>query len=456
LHNILSLCRIIFADACAMVRGLPSLQLSGAVGLSGQRQVTVVTLAAAVAFTCGAFFLIIRASNAAAEDAAFAWDTGLDPNVTAVREALAWIKGQEFGVAPGLQSYAVCRPTDAGFAANFQRLASVAVRALASSSAPRQIVQDLSSWSYGCELGRRWDCFFEMPSPATYETAEKAVASAAALLVQDAETARGLRGGPSAMITVDDMIGNTPAALAGDIPDVWARRGATPRWWWSVVQLYLFRLNEAERSRMKGVLREAGLADGDGGSASCGSRHDVGQCVSVGLHVRLGDRMLHDSSLHGVDGYVDAVRRLDSKLRKDSGGRTRVCCVVAASDEEEAMKSLPKKIEAAIEGKVRVHVLKSAVQRPAVATAQMAHFLSAQEAEVRRAGSQDIITVIEALSETNVLVALCMSQVGRTAAALQYAKGRAVHAPVAMDRDYCLGYPHPFPIMEGWLAPEGI
>jgi hypothetical protein len=381
--------------------------------------------------------------------------SGLDPNVTAVKEALGWIRKQQFDVAPPLNLYALHRPTDAGFAANFQRLAAVTVRALRSTARPRVVVQDLSRWSYGCDRGKRWDCFFTPLSPYSYDAAMEALtATAARLLPADQESVMALRGGMEPLITEDDMMGTTSELLATDIPDPWAQK-VTPWWWWSVVQLYLFDLNAKEKLRTEKLLQQSrcegdydvrGLSGGGVGRRSC---------VSVGLHVRLGDRLLHDNVLHGVGAYAEAVKGIDRKLAAEDGG-TRVCCVIAASDDDEAMRILPSAVITALGRHVPVHVLEPQVRRPPSATAQMAHFLSSRDVAIRQAGTQDILAVIAALSETNVLVALCMSQVGRTVAALQYAKGRARLQPVAMDRDFCLSYPHPFPILEGWVDPASL
>lgn len=377
------------------------------------------------------------------------------PDAAEVKAALMWIGKQFREVAPAGGLYAVCVASSAGFASNFQRLAGVAVMALRSADAPRQLVLDTRAWNYGCEQGALWECFFQEPSTPTASLK----VSPAELVSQGSNSF--LRVG-TAPVEVEPEPGNMVITFEDIIPDPWRHKGA--RWWWAVVQRYLFTLNDEQQARVSALHKQLRLRDEEeaaAASSSSSGRHagsgkrgggssgSAEECSIIGMHVRLGDRLMHDNELHGTAQYVTAAVQLTQLLR--------ACTIVIASDDATVEKTLPGQLRAAIGPSIRVIVLPSRVQRPDSGTTQMSEYIGSSSAVTKRAGTEDILDVIATLSEAHVLVGLCMSQVARVAAALQYAHGRQRHLPVSPDRDFCVSYPgHPYPLTEGWMSMQQL
>ena len=328
----------------------------------------------------------------------------------------------------------------------------------AASAVAQQPVAALSTqgWAYGCsESGGDWACF-EPLSPCG--EAERAAAPPAAF-----------EGGPGDALPAGAP--SPPANLNG------------PRWW-ALMQAYVFTLSAEQRARIRCLHAALGLtfpcADGERRRGQLAARlgapldaaaearaaahapcvaaaddaaaslfpRDAG-CLSVGMHVRLGDRRVHDSRLHGLDEYVAAVAALGRR-------GLRLCTAVVASDDEEVLGGARAMLSAVMPEGARVVILPTRVARPD-ATAVMADWLSRQPVGVRRNATEDIVDIIATLSETNVFIGICMSQVARTIAALQYVYGVAAHAPIGVDTKECLEFVgHSPAIEEGWVSLDAL
>ena len=178
----------------------------------------------------------------------------------------------------------------------------------------------------------------------------------------------------------------------------------------------------------------------DGGALD----NDAQPCATVALHVRVGDRRTHDASLHQLDEYVGAVRGLSRRMR--------VCTVLLTTDDPAVRADGATVLTAVLPPGARVVNITPAVPPPGGADQGMASWLGSQSPPVRVAATLDVMALIDILADADVIVGLCMSQIARLAASLQYVRGAATHAPVAVDFDACKAFQHDVPVQEGWVS----
>lgn len=266
---------------------------------------------------------------------------------------------------------------------------------------------------------------------------------------------------------------------------VWQPLGL--RWWFALLETYLFRLTDDVEARVGGILKEGGVQAPPPLSAprdatpglpsfqperihssddhlrmlcgiltSAGIGRGVDACatrtladsaplaqpsLSIAMHVRRGDRLIHDQGLHDWPWYA-------GKLDALKAGGLPIETLIVASDDAGSLAQA-----AGTNAVTRVVVVPTLVVRPADASQPMAHFLLASSDEVKRSGGLDVMVAMGMMARGNVFVGLCMSQFGRFTASLVLARGRMVHAPLSPDRDYCVPYwGHYTPVLEGWEA----
>jgi hypothetical protein len=326
-----------------------------------------------------------------------------------------------------------------GFAASLQQLSHEFMNAVSDPTQP-VAAHSVAGWAYGCsDRGSDWECF-EPLSPC----GEAQIAAA-----------------PPAAFDREP-----PLPACHGIP--LAVRG--PRWW-AIVQSYVFTPAPAQLERIACRRRELGIPTlytdtarardiyearvghlgGYGGACSSAVVAPTPPplqpgCLSAGMHIRLGDRMAHDVRLHGMDEYVSAVAAL---VRKG----LRLCLVIVATDDDNVLRDIRGALALVLPQEAHVVVFPPRVPRPDVSATVMAAWLSEQPGLLRKSATEDIVDIIDTLSETSVFIGICMSQVARTIAALQYVKGTARHAPIGIDTAECLSFVgHNPPIEEGWLG----
>ena len=329
-----------------------------------------------------------------------------------------------------------------GFASSLQFISHQFMNVVSEISPPLSELS-VSGWAYGCGAGGDWDCFEPLSVKRTTTG-------------RLADPARPCHGKKSAL---SPALSSAPTTVNGHR-------------WWAHVQAYVFTPSLAQRRRLQCRLAELGIAFSckDDTRASlllqarmgshysaenilCGSppqptsTSDVeAGCLSVGLHVRLGDRMEHDKQLYGLNKYVAAVAAL-TKLG------LRLCLAVVATDDADVLQLAQQALSSVLAPGARIVVLRPRVPRPDTSKTKMVEWIGQQSIDIRNNATEDMIDVIAILSETNVFVGICMSQIARMIAAIQYVKGVAVHAPVAVDKDECLSFQgHSPAIDEGWFG----
>ncbi len=325
-----------------------------------------------------------------------------------------------------------------GFAASLQLLSHEFMNVAGDPTQPTAALS-LAGWAYGCgERGSDWECF-EPLSPCS----ETQISAA------------------------PEAFGGEPPPACHGIP--LAVRG--PRWW-ALVQAYVFTPAARQQERIACRRRELGIPTLYTDTARARDIYEarVGQlgaygaacsdaavaepappplapgCLSAGIHIRLGDRMAHDVRLHGMDEYISAVAAL---VRKG----LQLCLVIVATDDDNVLRDVRGALALVLPQKARVVIFPPRVPRPDTSATVMAAWLSEQPGLLRKNATEDIVDIIDTLSETSVFIGICMSQVARTIAALQYVKGTARHAPIGVDTAECLSFVgHSPPIEEGWLG----
>jgi hypothetical protein len=76
--------------------------------------------------------------------------------------------------------------------------------------------------------------------------------------------------------------------------------------------------------------------------------------------------------------------------------------------------------------------------------------------ERRSDGTSDALAVIYGLARCNYFISTCMSQIARTAAALQEAAGCQRRAPLAVDDSSCFcEHKHYTPVVEAYVPAKG-
>jgi hypothetical protein len=250
------------------------------------------------------------------------------------------------------------------------------------------------------------------------------------------------------------------ATFESHIPRTWRHLG--PRFWWYAVFTYLLRLNQAERDRTSALARSLGLLpvarDANGVFSPAGGNIGGGdggegegdECMQLGMHIRLGDRLVHDARLNGPELYVQAAVLVANKMR--------ICGVLVATDDADVpamvLPELRRKLHLPDDA---VRLLPSHVDRPDYDVKPtdrriiMGEWMAQSAKDKRIAFARDTIDVVEMLSETNVVVGLCASNVVGAIVALQYMKGRARHLPVVVDYDDCANSADRQPIVQGFV-----
>jgi hypothetical protein len=163
------------------------------------------------------------------------------------------------------------------------------------------------------------------------------------------------------------------------------------------------------------------------------------------MHVRIGDWSQHDAVTVTLDDFVAVLARLSARFH--------IAGVVVASDDSDTIDAAPGVLRSLLSPDARVTVLRPSQARAETHIGSMADQLWKAEPATRVGGTLDVIDLIDTLSSTNVFIGLCSSQLARTIASLQYLKGVAEHAPVAIERDRCAGGTQPVPVaIDGWAS----
>jgi hypothetical protein len=207
--------------------------------------------------------------------------------------------------------------------------------------------------------------------------------------------------------------------------------------------------SEEALASLCGILAGAGV--GAGGVESCVARTRADSAAfaqaeyAVSVHVRLGDRLIHDPALHAWPWYAERLGALHAT-------GLPLGTLVVASDDAPSLELAATPPGAG--GVSRVIVVPAGVRMPSESSGTpMAHYLQGASADVRRQGGVDVLLAMAMMARANVFVGLCMSQFGRFTASLVLARGRTVHPPISPDRDFCMGpVGHYTPVLEGWVA----